>query len=53
MLGETESAMDVLDRMYRDRDPGLTYLKTGMYFVPLRGTPRFEALLARMQCPQT
>jgi serine/threonine-protein kinase len=51
MLGEKEKAIDILEQMVRDRDPGMTYLANGYYFAPLRGEPRFEALVASMKFP--
>jgi len=53
VLGEADRAMDLLETMYEDHDPSLTYLKTGTSFAPLRGNPRFEALVARMEFPDS
>ncbi len=51
MLGEKEKAIDLLERMVESRDPAMTYLATGYYFAPLRGEPRFEALVDAMKFP--
>jgi len=37
----------------RERNPSMTYLATGFFFAPLRGEPRFEALVAGMHFPPT
>jgi len=53
MLGEKDAAIDILEQMVRRRDPSMTYLATGFFFAPLRGEPRFEALVAGMNFPPT
>ena len=46
--GELERAVEWLERAYRQRDPGLAWVKMDPQLVPLHGLPRYEALLARM-----
>jgi tetratricopeptide (TPR) repeat protein len=47
-LGEKEKAIDDLERAYLERsDPFITFIKVNPLFDPLRGDPRFEALLAK------
>ena len=47
-LGENGKAMDNLERAYLERsDPYITFIKVGPLFDPLRGDPRFQALLAK------
>ena len=51
-LGEKEKAIDDLERAYLERsDPFITFIKVNPLFDPLRGDPRFEALLARAFSP--
>ena len=47
-LGNTEAALDGLERALEARDSGMFYLATGAQFDELRGEPRFEALVERM-----
>ncbi len=47
-LGNTEAALDGLERALEARDSGVFYLATGAQFDGLRGEPRFEALVERM-----
>jgi serine/threonine-protein kinase len=44
-LGETNSALDALERSYEERSPWLVFLKVWPLFDPLRGQPRFEQVL--------
>ena len=47
-LGEKEKAIDELERAFRERsDPFITFIKVSPLFDPLRGDPRFQALLAK------
>jgi len=51
MLGEKAKALDIVEQMVRDRNPSMTYLETGFFFVPLHGEPRYQALLEQMKFP--
>lgn len=42
---------DWLERGYEDRDPDMAFLNTYPVFDPLRGHPRFQDLLRRMNFP--
>jgi len=53
MLGDKAKALDILEQMVTDRNPSMTYLKTGFFFVPLRREPRYQALLEQMKFPAT
>jgi TolB-like protein/Flp pilus assembly protein TadD len=47
-LGEKGKAIDDLERAFRERsDPFITFIKVSPLFDPLRGDPRFQALLAK------
>jgi adenylate cyclase len=47
-LGENGKAIDDLERALRERsDPFITFIKVSPLFDPLRGDPRFQALLAK------
>jgi len=43
-LGEIDSALDWLERAYREHDRGLVWIKVHPRFDPLRGNPRFERI---------
>ena len=48
-LGESEKAIDELERAYRERgDPGIVGIKVEPLLDPLRGHPRFERLLGEV-----
>ncbi|MFL5520173.1 MAG: protein kinase domain-containing protein, partial [Gemmatimonadales bacterium] len=47
-LGEHDRAMDLLEQAYEERSGALFSIKGSFLFRPLRGHPRFTALLARM-----
>jgi serine/threonine protein kinase len=49
--GENEKAMTLLETAYEDRDSGLVLMQTDPDWTPLRDTPRFQALLKRMNFP--
>ncbi len=51
--GETNLAFEWLDRAYRQRDPGMSWVTTDPLFRGLRSDPRYRALLARLKLPQT
>lgn len=50
-LGDTDTALDLLERAYRERDVRLVFLHTDSRWNNLRAHPRFEALLLRMKLP--
>jgi serine/threonine-protein kinase len=47
-LGEHERALDWLERAYEQRAGGVFGMKGSFLFKPLRGHPRFQALLRKM-----
>jgi TolB-like protein len=49
--GDPEKALKWLDTAYRARDPGLAQLKVDSLLDPIRGEPRFQAVLAKMRFP--
>src|SRR5205814_1094638 len=52
-LGEKEKAIEDLDHAYRDRvGPDIALLKVDPMLDPLRGDPRFEALVAKIFAPK-
>jgi len=52
-LGEKEKAIEDLEHAYRDRvGPDIALLKVDPMLDPLRGDPRFEALVARIFAPK-
>jgi len=50
-LGEHREALDWMERAHRDRRGWLAYLRVNPLFDPLRGEPRFGALVDRMEFP--
>jgi len=48
-LGHTDRAFENLDRAIYDRDPNVVGLKSNPIFEPLRGDPRYKALVSKMQ----
>jgi TolB-like protein/Tfp pilus assembly protein PilF len=50
--GETDKAMDLLERGYVQHDTSLEELKVDARLDNLRSTPRFQALLRRMNFPE-
>ncbi len=50
-LGEADSALSWLERAYEDRNWHLLLAGVDTHFDPLRGDPRFEELLARLNLP--
>ena len=50
-LGEKDQALAWLEKGYQQRDPRMTFLKTGGWN-NLSGDPRFEALMERMHFPE-
>lgn len=49
--GETELALAALEQAWVKRDPGLSTLKVDPLLNPLRGDPRFKALVKKMNFP--
>ena len=49
--GDRDHAFEWLERAYRDRDPGLPYVKLDHFNQSLHGDPRFTALLAKLKLP--
>lgn len=49
--GQTDKAFTWLDRAYRQRDPGMQELKTGLLVKSLRQDPRYAALLNQLRLP--
>jgi TolB-like protein/DNA-binding winged helix-turn-helix (wHTH) protein/Flp pilus assembly protein TadD len=50
-LGEYDRAMDLLEKSYDERCWGMLWFRIGHNLKPLRGTPRFEKLLQKMNFP--
>ena len=46
--GETDTALDWLDRAYQQRDPGILSIKTDIALSALREHPRFVSILRKM-----
>ncbi len=52
-LGEKDKAIDWLERAYRDRaGPDIVLIKVDRFLDPLRGHPRFEALVQKIFGPK-
>jgi serine/threonine-protein kinase len=47
-LGDSEGALDLLERAYEQRDIRMSFLKVDERWDNLRTLPRFEALMQRM-----
>ena len=52
-LGEDEQAISWLQQAAEERDAMLPFLNTWPLVDPLRADPRFQALLRRMNFPET
>jgi TolB-like protein/Tfp pilus assembly protein PilF len=50
-MGNNAAALDWLDRAYDEHDFSLVFLQVAPWFERLRGEPRFEQLIRRMQLP--
>jgi TolB-like protein len=50
--GENDKAFEWLERAYRQRDGGLTHLKTDRSLAKLRSDPRYQRLLRKLKLPQ-
>lgn len=51
-LGETDAALDWLERAYRQHDAGLSMIKGDPLLRRLAGDPRHAALLRRLRLPE-
>jgi hypothetical protein len=47
-LGEHEAAIEYLERAYQERAGSVYAVKGSFLFTPLRGHPRFQALLEKL-----
>jgi tetratricopeptide (TPR) repeat protein len=47
-LGETEAALDELERAFREKDASLVYLRSQPGLAPIRSEPRFQDLVKRI-----
>lgn len=52
-LGDKQAAFKWLQRAFADRSPNLTNLKVNPVFDPLRGDPRFKAILRSIHLAET
>lgn len=50
-LGEYDRAMDLYERAYAERSWAMVWFRIAHNLKPLHGTPRFEALLKKMDFP--
>ncbi|HVH72860.1 MAG TPA: tetratricopeptide repeat protein [Candidatus Dormibacteraeota bacterium] len=50
-LGEDDQAMDLFEKAYAERSWAMVWFRIALHTKPLRGTPRFKALLAKMRFP--
>ena len=51
-FGDKEEALRWLEQSYQDRFPEITRIKVDPFLDPLRGDPRFEALVAKVFAPK-
>lgn len=49
--GESDLAFHYLEQGYRERSPGLVWIKYSLAWLPLHGDPRFHELVRRMGLP--
>ena len=50
-LGDHRRALDALERAYQEHDFSMVFLGVAPWFDSLRGEPRFDELVRRMQLP--
>jgi hypothetical protein len=48
-MGDRTAALDLLDRAYEEHDFSLVFLQVAPWFERIRGEPRFQQLLRRLQ----
>jgi hypothetical protein len=48
-LGEHEAAIEYLERAYEERAGSVYAVKGSFLFTPLKGHPRFQALLGKLK----
>jgi adenylate cyclase len=51
LIGDTAQSLDWLDRAWRERHPGLVYLRFDVRFESLRAHPRFARVVSGMKLP--
>ena len=51
-LGRRDEALAWLERGYQEHDFSLVFLEVAPWFESVRGDPRFQQLLGRMQLPE-
>ena len=51
-LGDKAEALGWLERAYQEHDFSLVFLEVAPWFESVRGDPRFQQLLRRMQLPE-
>lgn len=51
-FGETDRAVELLEKDYRDGDRVLWLFYRGVFFDPIRNDPRFRAIVARFGLPE-
>jgi hypothetical protein len=50
--GDIAQSLDALESAYRLRDPGVSGILTDELLNPVRGEPRFKAILAKLDFPR-
>ena len=50
-LRENQAALDLIEKAYDEHDPVLLWLRVSSNFDPLRGEPRYEQMVARLNLP--
>jgi serine/threonine-protein kinase len=51
-LANKEEAIDWLEQSYRNKEPSIAFIKVDPFLDPLRGDPRFEALVQKVVGPK-
>ncbi len=52
MAGDHEAALPWLERMCEEHHRDISHIRLDMAFDPLRGNPRFQAILDRLKLPR-